>query len=83
MVLLHSGLGHSGNWGYQVKELIEKDYKVILIDSRGHGQSSKDEQPFTYQLMAYDLAAVLDFLDIKKVGLVGWSDGAVTSLIFA
>lgn len=83
VVLLHGGLGHSGNWGYQVKELIEKDYKVVLIDSRGHGHSSRDEQPFTYQLMAYDLAAVLDFLDIKKVGLVGWSDGAVTSLIFA
>ena len=37
VILLHGGLGHSGNWGYQVPALVERGYRAILIDSRGHG----------------------------------------------
>ncbi|MDF2943646.1 MAG: alpha/beta hydrolase [Herbinix sp.] len=83
VVLLHGGLGHSGNWGYQVSALLGSGYQVVLIDSRGHGRSTRDDRPFTYQLMASDLLAVLDYLQLEKVGLVGWSDGADTALIFA
>jgi pimeloyl-ACP methyl ester carboxylesterase len=83
VVLLHGGLGHSGNWGYQVSALLDSNYQVVLIDSRGHGRSTRDEQPYSYQLLASDLLAVLDYLQLEKVGLVGWSDGADTALIFA
>lgn len=83
VVLLHGGLGHSGNWGYQVPFLVEKGYQVIIIDSRGHGRSTRDERPFSYQLMADDLAAVLDSLLLPKVAIVGWSDGAVVGLTLA
>jgi pimeloyl-ACP methyl ester carboxylesterase len=41
VILLHGGLGHSGNWGYQVPTLVSAGYRVILIDSRGHGQHSR------------------------------------------
>jgi alpha-beta hydrolase superfamily lysophospholipase len=37
VILLHSGLGHSGNWGYQVPALVGSGYHAVLIDSRGHG----------------------------------------------
>src|SRR3954468_4467135 len=37
VILLHGGLGHSGNWGYQVPALIASGYCPFLIDSRGHG----------------------------------------------
>ena len=83
LVLLHGGLGNSGNWGYQVAFLIDEGYMPIVIDSRGHGKSTRDKQPYSYQLMAQDLKAVLDVLKIDRVGLVGWSDGAVTALVFA
>jgi len=83
VVLLHGGLGHSGNWGGQVPALISGGYQVILIDSRGHGRSSRDDQPFTYQLMASDVIAVMDLLKIDMAAFVGWSDGADTALILA
>lgn len=81
VVLLHGGLGHSGNWGYQAPALVQSGYRAILIDSRGHGQSTRDERPFSYELMASDVLAVMDALDLTRATLVGWSDGACTSLI--
>jgi pimeloyl-ACP methyl ester carboxylesterase len=83
VIMLHGGLGHSGNWGYQVPALIESGYRVVLIDSRGHGRSTRDGRPFAYELMASDVAAVMDTLHLEKAGLVGWSDGACTALILA
>jgi len=83
VILLHGGLGHSGNWGYQVPALVEAGYRAILIDSRGHGHSTRDAQPFSYDLMASDVLAVMDTLRIDKAALVGWSDGACTALALA
>ncbi|HSL44269.1 MAG TPA: alpha/beta hydrolase [Anaerolineales bacterium] len=83
VILLHGGLGHSGNWGYQVPTLVGNGYRAVLIDSRGHGRSTRDERPYTYELMASDVLAVIDTLQIDKAGFVGWSDGAVIALIVA
>ena len=83
VILLHGGLGHSGNWGYQVPALVSRSYRVVVIDSRGHGRSTRDARPFTYELMASDVIAVMDALQLEKAGLVGWSDGACTALILA
>lgn len=83
VILLHGGLGHSGNWGYQVPALIAAGYRVILIDSRGHGRSTRDTRPFTYERMAGDVLAVMDELGIDSAALVGWSDGACIALILA
>lgn len=83
VILLHGGLGHSGNWGYQVPALVESGHRVILIDSRGHGRSTRDSRPFSYELMASDVLAVMDVLRVQKAGVMGWSDGACTALILA
>jgi pimeloyl-ACP methyl ester carboxylesterase len=83
VILLHGGLGHSGNWGYQVPALIQRGYRAVLIDGRGHGRSTRDERPYSYELMASDVLAVMDALELSKATVVGWSDGACTALIFA
>jgi pimeloyl-ACP methyl ester carboxylesterase len=83
VILLHGGLGHSGNWGYQAPALIDRGYRAVVIDSRGHGRSTRDERPYTYELMASDVLAVMDTLGIQKASFVGWSDGAVIALILA
>lgn len=83
VILLHGGFGHAGNWGYQVPALVENGYRAILIDSRGHGRSTRDAQPYSYELMASDVLAVMDTLQIENAALAGWSDGADTALIFA
>jgi pimeloyl-ACP methyl ester carboxylesterase len=83
VIMLHGGLGHSGNWGYQVPALIKSGYRVVLIDSRGHGLSTRDSRPFMYELMASDVLAVMDALHLEKAAIVGWSDGACVALILA
>ena len=83
VILLHGGLGHSGNWGYQVPALLGAGYRVIAIDSRGHGRSTRDARPYTYELMASDVLAVMDALHLEKAALVGWSDGACIALVLA
>ena len=75
VILLHGGLGHSGNWGYQVPALVRSGYRAVVIDSRGHGRSTRDARPFAYELLASDVSAVMDTLNLEKAGLVGWSDG--------
>jgi pimeloyl-ACP methyl ester carboxylesterase len=83
VILLHGGLGHSGNWGYQVPALLRRGYRVVVIDSRGHGRSTRDERPFRYELMAADVLGVMDSLELEPAALVGWSDGACTALVLA
>jgi len=83
VILLHGGLGNSRNWGYQVPALVESGYSTVVIDSRGHGRSTRDDQPFSYELLASDVLAVMDHLLLRQAMLVGWSDGACTSLVLA
>lgn len=82
VLLIHGGLGHADIWGAQVVDLM-KDHLVIVADSRGHGRSTRTEDPFGYDLMASDYLALLDFLKIDKVDLVGWSDGAIIGIDIA
>ena len=83
VILLHGGLGHSGNWGYQVPALVAAGHRVVTIDSRGHGRSTRDDRPYSYELMASDAVAVMDHLSLDKAALVGWSDGACVALVLA
>jgi pimeloyl-ACP methyl ester carboxylesterase len=79
VILLHGGLANSDYWGLQVRALQPK-YHVIVIDSRGHGRSSRTQAPISYDLMASDVLATMDYLHIDKAAIVGWSDGAIIGL---
>ncbi len=83
IILLHGGLGNSRNWGYQVAALPENGFNVVVIDSRGQGRSTRDDRPYSYELMGSDVLAVMDALRLEKAALVGWSDGACTALILS
>ncbi|WP_337268797.1 alpha/beta fold hydrolase [Oryzifoliimicrobium ureilyticus] len=82
ILMIHGGLGYADIWANQVADL-SKDHTVIVADSRGHGRSTRNSQPFGYDLMASDYLALLDTLGIKKVDLVGWSDGGIIGLDIA
>jgi pimeloyl-ACP methyl ester carboxylesterase len=82
VVLIHGGLVNSDWWGNQVSALAAH-HTVILMDSRGHGRSTRDARPYSYDLMADDVAALLDALKLQKADIVGWSDGAVVGLDLA
>jgi pimeloyl-ACP methyl ester carboxylesterase len=82
VLLIHGGLGSSDIWTNQVSNL-SKDHTVIVADSRGHGRSSRTQEPYGYDLMASDYLALLDYLKVPKVALVGWSDGGIIGLDIA
>lgn len=83
VVLLHGGLANGEYWGNQIPALRRADYQVLVIDSRGHGRSTRDARPYTYELMASDIVAVMDALKIRRAAVVGWSDGAIVGLVMA
>lgn len=80
--LLHGSLGSSDDWGHQAGALATH-HTVIVMDSRGQGRSTRDARPFSYDLMADDVVALLHTLKIGKVDVVGWSDGANIGLDLA
>jgi pimeloyl-ACP methyl ester carboxylesterase len=82
VVLLHGGLANANYFGLLVSAL-SPTHQVIVIDSRGHGRSSRNATPIGYELMASDVVALLDRLRIARAAVVGWSDGAITGLELA
>jgi len=83
VLLLHGGPANSSYYGQLVPVLVERGFRVVAMDSRGHGRSTRSPEPLTYHLMAGDVLALLDSLDIRKVSIVGWSDGGIVGLDLA
>ncbi|MEQ9245326.1 MAG: alpha/beta hydrolase, partial [Nitratireductor sp.] len=78
---------HYVNWvapGW-VKTLRDAGFRVIALDNRGHGRSTKshDEAVYTPRKMAGDAAALLDHLGIPKAHVMGDSMGARISAFLA
>lgn len=82
VILLHGGLANSDYWGNQIMGLA-LHHRVIVMDSRGHGRSSRDSRPYSYDLMADDVVALMDVLNVSKADIVGWSDGGILGLDLA
>ena len=80
LVLMHGTGGSIDHWrqiGYV--EALKNDYRLILVDARGHGSSDKPHDPAAYslELMATDIVAVLDDLSISKAHYLGYSMGGL------
>jgi pimeloyl-ACP methyl ester carboxylesterase len=82
LLLLH-GNGESINSFREQIAMLAAHYRVIAVDTRGHGQSSTNRERYTYDLFARDMNALLDSLHIPKAHIVGWSDGGNTGLSMA
>ena len=82
VLLIHGGLGYADIWGAQVADL-SKDHMVIVAESRGHGRSTRTADPYSYDLMASDYVALLDYLKVDKAAIVGWSDGGIIGIDIA
>jgi pimeloyl-ACP methyl ester carboxylesterase len=59
------------------------NYHVIVLDSRGHGRSSRNGTPISYDAMASDVLALMNYLHLARAAIVGWSDGAIIGLDIA
>lgn len=85
VLLVHGFPDSSQLWRCQVPELAAAGYRVITVDLRGFGRSSKPAEVEQYapDKLLGDLEGVLDRLDIERVHLVGHDWGAVVSWTFA
>jgi pimeloyl-ACP methyl ester carboxylesterase len=82
VILIHGGLANADYWGNQVTALAPH-HTVVVMDSRGHGRSTRDSRPYGYDLMAGDVVALMDVLKLPKADIVGWSDGGIIGLDLA
>ncbi len=82
LVLLHGNGEDSGYWKNQIPEFT-RFYRVIAVDSRGHGLSENGSQGLSFALMVEDLKRVLDARGISKAHVLGFSDGGNLAIKFA
>lgn len=66
-------------------DLLAADYRLIVPDQRGRGQSQWDNNPENYQPLRYslDMFSLLDHLEIKQVAIIGTSMGGIMGMIMA
>ena len=82
LLLLHGNGGSIENFFLQIPEF-SKHFKVIALDSRAQGRSSDSDKEISYALMASDMAALIDKLNLGSVYVVGWSDGGIVGIELA
>ncbi|MFV8264467.1 alpha/beta fold hydrolase [Mycolicibacterium peregrinum] len=75
LVFTHSWGLNSGQWNQVIDRLVDKGFRCVAYDRRGHGGSGAYDGEWTVDLLADDLARVLDHLDLDDVMLVGHSLG--------
>lgn len=82
LILLH-GNGEDHTVFGKVAEHFAKEYRVIAIDTRGHGNSPLGEAPFSIYQFAEDLNDFMTGHKIEKANILGFSDGGNIALVFA
>jgi pimeloyl-ACP methyl ester carboxylesterase len=79
LVLLHGGMATGNNFAHLIPAF-SKQFRVITPDSRGHGKTENPSGEFSYRLMADDVAAFVNALNLNQPSICGWSDGGQIAL---
>jgi pimeloyl-ACP methyl ester carboxylesterase len=82
VVLIHGYTDNARDW-VPLLPYLSKHYRLILVDIRGHGKSSKPECCYTRLDFAYDIKLLLDSLGVRKADIVGHSLGSIIAQTFA
>ena len=82
LILLH---GNGEDHTYFVKQIpaFSPHFRLVLMDTRGQGQSTGGDGELNFSVFAADLLALMDHLQIAKAHLLGFSDGGNLALTFA
>lgn len=81
VVFMHGAACDSSDF-VPVSEHLPGDFRLVLMDFRGHGASDTPEDAFTFQELVDDLEALLDHLDVHNPVLVGHSLGGMVAMGF-
>jgi len=82
LIVLHGGLGSGQMFGPNLA-LLAEGHQVIAVDLQGHGRTADIERPLSTELMAGDIAALIEHLKLERPDLVGVSLGGGVALITA
>ena len=82
LILLHGNGENCSYFEHQI-DYFSEQYRVIAVDTRGHGMSPRGEAPFTIRQFAWDLFDLMNELEIPKAHILGFSDGGNIALCFA
>lgn len=82
-VVLAHGVTDSGLCWAPLTEALESDYDLIMVDARGHGQSTTSDAGFGPEVQAEDLAGLIAALGLRKPAVLGHSMGAATAIVLA
>lgn len=82
LFLLH-GNGEDGTYFANQISFFSDRYRVIAVDTRGHGKSPRGTAPFTVEQFAKDLHSLIEKLQIQRGIILGFSDGANIAMKFA
>ena len=82
LILLH-GNGEDCSYFLHQMEPFAQHFRVLAIDTRGHGKTPRGERPFTIRQFADDLLAFMDQHAIDKAHILGFSDGGNIAMVFA
>ncbi len=84
-VVLISGANgdHQSVWPPQVVNTLAKYFQVIQFDHRGVGQSDQPDIPYSIEMMADDVAGLIQALQLEKVHVIGYSMGGQIAAKFA
>jgi pimeloyl-ACP methyl ester carboxylesterase len=76
LLLLHGGFGNIEDFNAVLPDL-KRDFKLIGIDSRGHGKSTLGSRALTYEQIQKDVERVLEHLKVDALSIIGFSDGGI------
>lgn len=81
LILLHGNGEDNTYFSHQIV-YFQRSYRVIAIDTRGHGKTPRGEEPFTISQFADDLYVFMKEHEIRRADMLGFSDGANIALLF-
>jgi pimeloyl-ACP methyl ester carboxylesterase len=82
VVLVHGYTDNARDWVPLIPYL-SKGFRLILVDLRGHGRSSKPDCCYTLPDFAYDIVLLLDSLKIRQADIIGHSLGSLVAQVYA
>src|SRR6056300_1503679 len=81
LLLLHGGFGSIHDFQNVISEYA-KHFRVIAVDSPGHGRSEQADS-LSFDIMTDYFSKMIDLLKLENVHIIGYSDGGITALLLA
>lgn len=80
VILIHGMFSNLSIYYFNIAPILAQHFHVVMYDLKSHGRSERVLEGYDLENMASDLIAMMDYLQIKKAQLVGYSFGGLIAL---